>query len=110
MKRTKKAWKEYFEDDSNWKVCTRLSEYGTQITRLVGTEVFALEVWYVPDDWLREQFGHIPHWMTRFYFTLKEDESMNMYMDEMNKTNLLEALYKGEYLMPEKGKDEPMPW
>ena len=97
MKKTKKAWKEYFEDDSNWKVCTRLSEYGMQITRLIGTEVFALEVWDVPAEWLKKQFGYKASWSERFYFTLKEDENINMYMDELNKTNLLEALYKGEY-------------
>ncbi len=97
LKKTKKAWKEYFEDDSNWKVCTRLSDYGMQITRLIGTEVFALERWHVPDKWIQEQFGTQASWSERFYFTLKEDESMNIYMDELNKTNLLEALYKGEY-------------
>lgn len=109
-KNTKKAWKEYFEEDSNWKVCTRLSEYGMQITRLVGTEVFALERWHVPADWLRERHGKVSYWDNRFYFVLKEDENMDLYPNELTKTSLLDELYRGKYLFDEKGKDEPMPW
>ena len=109
MKKTKKAWKEYFEDDSNWKVCTRLSEYGMQITRLVGTEVFALERWF--GTRAHQHYPMIGHWSRMDYFTLDEDDEMSMEQRSVTKTAILEELYRGKHVLTEaENQEDGLPW
>lgn len=109
MKRTKKQWKEYFEASENWKVCTRLSEYGMQITRLVGTEVFALEHWIGTRAY--QSYPIIGHWSQMDYFTLEEDDEMNVTQRSVTKTTILEELYRGQYVLTEEeNQEDDLPW
>lgn len=108
-KLSKKAWKEYFEEPSNWKVCTRLSDYGMQITRLVGTEVFALERWFGTRAY--QTYPIDGHWTQVDYFTLREDDEMKIEQNSITKTSALERLYRGEHVLTEEEcQGEGLPW
>ena len=108
-KLSKKAWKEYFEDRSNWKVCTRLSDYGMQITRLVGTEVFALERWFSTRAY--QAYPIDGHWTQGDYFTLREDDEMKIEQNSITKTSALERLYRGQYVLTEEEcQGDGIPW
>ncbi len=91
-KLSKKKWKEYFEEHSNWSVKQTISEYGLRITQLENTDVYALEVYDVPPQYMQEM-GLKPSWLPLRTFTLHEDEDGNPYMEEMMKTASIDYLW-----------------
>ena len=108
-KLSKKKWKEYFEEPSNWKVCTRLSHYGMQITRLAGTEVFALERWFGTRAY--QAYPIDGHWTQVDYFTLREDDEMKIEQNSITKTSALERLYRCQYVLTEEEcQGDGLPW
>ena len=108
-KLSKKKWKEYFEDSESWKVCTRLSDYGMQITRLVGTEVFALERWFGTRAY--QAYPIDGHWTQVDYFTLREDDEMKIEQNSITKTSALERLYRGQCVLTEEEcQGDGIPW
>ena len=94
-KLSKKAWKEYFEEHSNWSVQQAITEYGLRITQLENTDVYALEVYNVPPKYMQEM-GLKPRWLPLRTFILHEDEQGNPYMEEMRKTDAVEMLWKAQ--------------
>jgi len=91
-KLSKKAWKEYFDDEWNWLVDREIPEHGLRITHLTNTEVYALERWHVPFDFVREM-GVKPSWIRQFCYVRQYDENGNCYINQMNKTGIIEMLW-----------------
>lgn len=91
MKRSKKAWKEYFDDESNWEEVKSLHEYGMRIVRLKDTKIFALERWNVPFPYLI-QAGFKSSWVRVDCFVCHQDED-GVHPEQMNKTNVIETLW-----------------
>ena len=94
-KLSKKAWKEYFEDDLNWSVEQTMQRYGIRVSNLNGTDLYMLESWNVPKKYMREM-GLKSKWRSIFYFIVHEDEEGNIYMEEMMKTASIDYLWKAQ--------------
>ena len=91
-KLSKKAWKEYFEDRSNWITYIYNPYFGFQITRLKETDLWALEEWFVPDERMRG-LGVKPCWRVRELFTRHEINENRGYPESTTKTNAIEELW-----------------
>ena len=94
-KLSKKAWKEYFENDLNWSVEQTMQRYGIRVSNLNGTDLYVLENWNVPKKYMREM-GLKSKWRSIFYFIVHEDEEGNIYMEEMMKTASIDYLWKAQ--------------
>ena len=91
-KLSKKKWKEYFEEPSNWEPRTYVPEFGFRITRLKETDLYALEEWFVPDKRMRG-LGVKPYWRVRELFTRHEINGNRGYPESTTKTNAIEELW-----------------
>ena len=94
-KLSKKAWKEYFENDLNWSVEQTMQRYGIRVSNLNGTDLYALESWNVPKKYMREM-GLKSKWRSILYFIVHEDEEGNIYMEEMMKTASIDYPWKAQ--------------
>ena len=91
-KLSKKAWKEYVEEPSNWTVEQTMQRYGLRVSRLNETDLYALENWNVPKKYMREM-GLKSKWRLVFYFIVHADDEGNIYMEEMMKTASIDYLW-----------------
>ena len=91
-KLSKKKWKEYFEEPSNWEPHTWVPEFGFRITRLKETDLYALEEWHEPNEWVRKM-GVKPNWRVRELFYVRENDEGQRYPEDTNKTNAIEELW-----------------
>lgn len=94
-KLSKKAWKEYFDDEWNWLVVKEMPDYGMRITRLDNTEVYALEKWNFPAPYLMD-VGFKPSWVRIDCFVIHEDGYGNVCPEQMNKTNVIDMLWSNQ--------------
>ena len=91
-KLSKKAWKEYVEEPSNWEVHTSVPEFGYRISRLKETDLFALEEWHEPIEYARKM-GVKPSWRVKQLFYVRENDDGQRYPESTNKTNAIEELW-----------------
>ena len=94
-KLSKKAWKEYIDDESNWEPRTWIPEGGLRISVLKETDIRALEEWHEPNEWVREM-GVKPSWRKLSMYVVHENEDGQRYREQLTKTEAIEKLWKAQ--------------
>ncbi len=94
-KLSKKAWKEYVEEPSNWEPRTWIPEDGLRISLLKETDIRVLEEWFEPDKWVKEM-GVKAHWRKLSMYIVHETDAGDRYRQTLSKTEAIEMLWKAQ--------------